>query len=129
MSRSRLNTGGFEEYLEKLAKAGADIDSTTDEALSAGGEILEAGMVSRAPEETGHLKSRIQLIGPVTNGNFHYVEIGLFNIDRKKELYFFYQENGSPRNAAHPFIRPTFNVDMKNAREKMKEIFKSRGAI
>ena len=91
MTRSRLDTGGFEEYLEKLAKADADIDSITDEALAAGGEILKSGMASRAPEKTGHLKKRIEMVGPVNSGNFHYVEIGLFNIDRMKELYFFYQ--------------------------------------
>lgn len=129
MSKSRLDTDGFEEYLEKLVSAGSDIDAITDEALTAGGEILKSGMESRAPEESGHLKSRIEMIGPINSGNFHYVEIGLFRIDRNKELYFFYQENGSARRAAHPYIRPTFNVDMKKAREKMREIFKARGAI
>lgn len=129
MARSRLDVKGFEEYLEKLAQAGADVDSITDEALKEGGEILRAGMEARAPEDQGHLKSKIEMQGPVNDGNFHYVKVGMFNVDREKEMYFFYQENGSPRNAPHPYIRPTFNEDMKKARAKMLEVFKSRGAL
>lgn len=129
MTRSRLDVKGFEEYLEKLVQAGADIDAITDEALIEGGEVLRAGMEARAPKDKGHLKSKIEVVGPINNGNFHYVDVGLFNIDREREMYFFYQENGSARNAAHPFIRPTFNEDLRKARARMIEKFKQRGAL
>lgn len=127
--KSVLTTKGFDEYLERLAQAGADIDAISDEALQAGASILLEGMEKRAPKESGHLKSRISIDGPIREGNYHSVKIGLFNIDRAKELYFFYQENGSARNRAHPYLRPTFDEDMAKAKKAMKAVFKERGAL
>jgi HK97 gp10 family phage protein len=129
MTKSKLDLSGFEEYLTKIANAGKDVDEICVEALNAGGQIIYDGMVVRAPNDTGYLEHRIEIKPAVSDGNFHYVEIGLFNIDREHELYFFYQENGSPKNKPHPFIRPAFDEDMKRARAKMKEILKNRGAI
>lgn len=129
MTRSVLNTKGFEEYLEKIAQAGLDVDRVADEALSEGAKILKQGMESRAAEFSGHMKSEISIIGPTNEGNYHSVKIGLFNVDREKEMYFFYQEMGSAKNAAHPFIRPAFSEDMKNARVKMLEVFKARETL
>lgn len=129
MTRSMLSTKGFEEYLEKLAQAGEDIDQIADEALSAGAEIIKNGMDRRAPEKTKRLKNKISIDGPVNNGNFHTVKIGIFNVKRPEELYFFYQEHGSARGGAHPFIRPAMDEDMKHARAKMLEVFKRKGAL
>ena len=127
--KSVLSTKGFEEYLEKLTQAGKDIDAIADEALMAGAKILKAGMEARAPKKKGHLVHRIQIVGPTRDGNYHLVKIGLFNVDREKELYFFYQEYGSARNAAHPYLRPTFAEDMTKARAAMLAKFKERGAL
>lgn len=129
MTRSVLNTKGFEEYLEKIAQAGLDVDVVADEALLEGAQILKSGMEARAAKLTGHMKSEISIVGPTNSGNYHSVKIGLFNVDRTKEMYFFYQEMGSAKNAAHPFIRPAFSEDMRSARAKMLEVFKARGAI
>ena len=127
--KSTLTTKGFDEYLERLTQAGADIDTISDKALLAGAEILLAGMEKRAPKESGHLVNRISIIGPTRDGNYHSIKIGLFNIDRAKELYFFYQENGSARNKAHPYLRPTFDEDMSKAKKAMKDVFVERGAL
>ncbi len=129
MTKSTLTTRGFEEYLERIARAGDDVDAVADEALMAGAEILLDGMNKRAPVETGNLVSKLKIIGPVNNGNYHSVKIGLFDVNREKEMYFFYQELGSAKRPAHPFIRPTFKEDSKRARAKMLEIFKQRGAV
>lgn len=127
--KTRLSTKGFEDYLEKLASAGADIDGIADEALLAGGTILKDGMQRRAPERTGNLKSHIRLEGPDQDGNFHFVDVGVLDVERPKELYFFYQEFGTANTAAQPFIRPTLDSDWKRARAAMKEIFVARGAL
>ncbi len=52
--RARFETKGFEAYLEKLAKAGQDVDAAAQEALQAGGEVLLAGMQRRVPKDTGN---------------------------------------------------------------------------
>jgi len=127
--RSSLNVRGLENYLEDLAKAGKDIDAIADEALQAGGEILLDGMLRRAPKKRGNLRAHIKMIGPAADGSYHFVKVGVYAINRETEKYFFYQENGSPRNSAHPFIRPTFAEDYKRARARMVEVFKSRGAL
>lgn len=127
--KSTLTTKGFDKYLEQIAQAGKDIDAIADEALMVGARILETGMMARAPRKKGHLVHRIQIVGPTRDGNYHLVKIGLFNIDRATEMYFFYQEHGSARNAAHPYLRPTFAEDMAKARAAMLAKFKERGAL
>lgn len=127
--KSTLSTKGFEEYLEKLVEAGADIDEVSSEALSAGALVLRDGMVRRAPELTGKLKRHIKIKGPMRDGNFHSVKVGVFDVDRLRQTYFFYQEMGSARTAPHPYIRPTFDEDYRKAKEKMKEVFRSKGAF
>ena len=124
-----LTTKGFDDYIEKLANAGEDIDAITDEALAAGGQVLKDGMQRRAPVASGHLKGRISMTEPVNNGNYHSVRIGIFNVDRKREIYFFYQEYGHSRTAAHPYLRPAFDEDMRKARANMRERFEERGAL
>lgn len=124
--KSSLDTRGMENYLEDLAKAGQDIDSIAGEALTAGGEVLLSGMVRRAPENLGNLIHHLKLEGPNHEGNYHFVNVGISEIDLETEMYFFYQENGSARNPAHPYIRPTYHEDWKKARNKMVEVFKAR---
>ncbi len=131
--RTVLTTKGFDEYLEKLARAGKDIDAIADEALTAGAEILVKGMVCRAPERTGNLRRHIAFTPPEKDGNFHFTIVGL--IPKKKYTdadtarYGMAQEFGTAHTSAHPFIRPTFDEDMKKARATMKGIFVERGAI
>jgi HK97 gp10 family phage protein len=127
--KATLSTKGFDEYFEKLAHEGQDIDAISDEALKAGGPVLVDGMLRRAPELTGELKSHIKMSDPQRDGNYHYIKIGIFDVDREKQTYFFYQEMGTAHTAAHPYIRPTFDEDMRAARAKMLEVFKARGAL
>ena len=124
-----LTTKGFEAYLEKLNAAGVNIDQVADEALQAGSAVLLEGMQRRAPKLTGHLKGRIQVVGPEDDGNFHFVKVGIFHIQRPEESYFLYQEYGTPHAAAHPYMRPTFDEDMPRARAAMRAVFKSKGAL
>ena len=127
--KSLLNLKGFEKYLEKVARAGDDIDEVCGEALTAGGQILEAGMLRRAPELTGELKSHIKMSPVQRDGNRSFVKVGVYDVDRATETYFFYQEMGTASTAAHPYIRPTFDEDMRRARAEMVSVFKARGAL
>lgn len=121
--RSKITTKGFEEYLEKLQKAGKDIDRVSDQALSAGGEILLAGMMTRVPVDTHNLSNHLAVDGPKTDGNFHYIWVGIVNPDAETARYGNVQEYGSAHTAAQPYIRPTFDGDMSKARAEMKKVF------
>ncbi len=127
--KSKLTTKGFEEYLEKLAMAGEDIDGISDEALVAGGKVLVAGMKRRVRVREGNLKKNITMLGPTRDGNFHFVEVGLLKTDKKTAIYGKVQEFGSSSVKAQPYIRPTFSSDMARARAEMREVFKARGAL
>lgn len=133
--KTRLTTKGFEEYLEKIARAGRDIDAVADQALEAGGKILLDGMERRVPVGTaphdphpGNLKAHLELMGPFQDGNFHYIDVGLGkSTDADTARYGNVQEFGSATTPAQPYVRPTLDSDMAKARRAMKDIFVESG--
>jgi HK97 gp10 family phage protein len=128
--RSRLETKGFAEYLEKLAAAGQDIDAVSDEALAAGGEVLLDGMQRRVPKDTHNLEHHLTVDGPHQDGNFHYVLVG---IDKRADAdtvrYGNAQEYGTSSMGAQSYIRPTLDSDMGRARAAMRQVFEEKGAL
>ena len=135
--KTRLTTQGFSEYLEKVARAGRDIDLVADEALKAGGEILLDGMQRRVPVGTaphdphpGNLKAHLELMGPVQDGNFHYVDVGLGKgTDADTARYGNVQEFSSATTPAQPYVRPTLDSDMGKAKKAMRAIFERLGLV
>jgi HK97 gp10 family phage protein len=122
--KTRLTTKGFEEYLERIAAAGANIDAIAEQALEAGGGVLLGGMQQRVPKDTRNLESHLAVEGPFRDGNFHWVEIGLAkNTDANTARYGNVQEFGSATTAAQPYVRPTLDHDMARARKAMKVVF------
>jgi len=130
MTTLKLETKGFAEYLEALAKAGRDIDAISAEALAAGGEILLAGMERRVPKDTHNLEQHLSVDGPHQDGNFHYVQVGLDkSADAETARYGNAQEYGTSSMAAQPYIRPTLDTDMRQARAMMRSIFVKYGIV
>jgi HK97 gp10 family phage protein len=122
--KTRLETKGFSEYLERLAKAGRNIDRVSDEALKAGGEILLLGMVTRAPHDTYNLIRSLDVDDPKRDGNFHFIEVGVIRpVNADVPRYANVQEFGSAHTPACPYIRPTLDGDMSKARAEMKRVF------
>ena len=128
--KTKLTTNGFEEYLLRVARAGQDVDATTDEALQAGGKVLVDGMKRRVAVDTHNLQNHISCSSPRVDGNVHFVEIGLLKgVDANTARYGEVREFGSAHTRAHPYIRPTLDSDMARARAEMRRVFKERGAI
>jgi HK97 gp10 family phage protein len=128
--KTRLTTNGFEAYLEKIGRAGQDVDAVTDEALQAGGGILKDGMKRRVAVDTHNLQNHIACSLPRADGNVHFVEIGLLKgTDANTARYGGVQEFGSAHTHAHPYIRPALDSDMVRARAEMRRVFKERKAI
>ena len=123
--KARLETKGFADYLERIAKAGLDVDAAAKEALQAGGELLLAGMQRRVPKDTGNLHDSLAVEGPFSEGNWHYVTVGLSSgADSETARYGNVQEFGSSSMAAQPYVRPTLDNDMSKARKVMRSVFK-----
>ena len=123
--RYKLETKGFEEYLETLAQARKDIDMVADRVLEAGGDVLLAGMDERVPKDTGNLASKLNRSEPDQDGNYHSVTVGLSSdTDAETARYGGAQEFGwGPDHPAQPYIRPAIDEDMKSARAAMKAVF------
>jgi HK97 gp10 family phage protein len=120
--RVKLETKGLSEYLERIQKAGQDIDRVAGEMLEAGGEILLGGMQRRVPKDTHNLEHHLDIDGPHQDGNFHYIEVGLVRgTDADTARYGNAQEYGTARTPAQSYIRPTIDHDMTKARKAMKD--------
>jgi len=129
MAKVKLTNKGIREALEDLAKRGKDIDVLSGQALKAGGKVLVGGMRRRAPKDTHNLEEKIQMKGPVVEGNYQYIEVGLPHdralVDAETARYGTAQEYGTSSMAAQPYIRPTIDEDMRKARKAMLDELKA----
>jgi HK97 gp10 family phage protein len=124
--RFKLETKGLTDYMEQLKQLGGDLDAAAAEALDAGGEVLVDGMRRRAPKDTHNLERHIDKTPAQRDGNFHFILVGLVHADAETARYGTAQEYGTSSMAAHPYLRPTIDEDMKLARKRMKEAFQAR---
>ena len=128
-TRAKISTKGFEEYLEKLASIGADVDESIQRALIAGAEVAVEGMRRRVPKDTHNLEKHIQATEVKQNGNFSFVEIGVLNADDETARYGNAQEYGTSSMPAQPYIRPTIAEDREKIRRAMKESLIEDGTL
>jgi HK97 gp10 family phage protein len=123
--RVKFSTKGFEEWLERVQQAGKSVDTVTDKALDAGGQVLLDGMLRRVPRDTHNLANNLSVDGPHVDGNYHYIQVGLNReVDAETARYGTAQEYGTSSMAAQPYIRPTLDEDMRKARTAMVNVFK-----
>jgi len=123
--RTKISTKGFDEYLERVAQAGKDVDAVTAQALQAGGEVLLDGMLRRVPRDTGNLADNLSIEGPIQDGNYHYILVGLnHSADGDTVRYGTVQEYGAADTPAQPYVRPTLDEDISKARRAMRDVFK-----
>lgn len=125
--KSRITTQGFKEYFERLSEAGKNVDVVADQALTAGADVILAGMKQRAPVDTGNLQDTLNRTEPQQDGFFHFIDVGLVDADGETARYGTVQEYGSSSNAAQPYIRPAMDEDIRNARKAMVDVFKRAG--
>ena len=124
-----LTLKGLDEYLENVRKAGVDIDAAVDRALIAGAEIMQEEMKGLVPVDTGNLRNHIIINGPIQNGNYHYVEIGVINADETTARYAKVVEYGRPKIQARSFIRTGRDRSRKKVYNAMRESLKQDGMI
>lgn len=128
--RAKIDLKGFGDLLEEIAKLGGDIDAATDRALMAGGEVLLGGMQRRVRKDTHNLEEHLVIEGPVRDGNFHYVEVGLSSkADAETARYGNVNEYGSSSMPAQPYIRPAVEEDRRKVDAAIKESLRSEGVI
>jgi hypothetical protein len=125
-----ISTKGLDEYLEAIVKMGRDVDDAAAQAALAGAEVLRGTMHDFAAELTGNLRAHILVFGPLQDGNYIYVEVGVIRrnglVDADTLRYANAQEYGwNGQQHSHPFVRPGLATGRSPARRAM--IDKLRG--
>jgi HK97 gp10 family phage protein len=132
-TRAILTLNGLDEYLEKIAQAGKDVDVAAAHAVVAGGDVLVEGTRKRVAVLTGDLKAHLNRTKPVQNGNFTYVEVGVFDgenlpdaaLARKANA----QEYGTASMPAHPYLRPAIDEDKGKVHAAERAALKKDGIL
>lgn len=128
-TRAKISTKGFEEYLEKLAAAGQDVDQSIHKALDAGADVAIEGMRRRVPKDTGNLENHIGKTEVKQDGNYSFIEVGVLNADDETARYGNAQEYGTSSMPAQPYIRPTMKEDAGKIRKAMRESLAEDGVV
>lgn len=127
-ARVKLELKGLEEYLERVAAAGNDVDVATAAALVAGADVALVGMQRRVAVLTGDLKSHLSRSEPQRDGNRHWIYVGLKG-DGKTMRKGLAQEYGTSSMQAHPYIRPTLTEDGRAIRAAERDKLKELGVL
>jgi len=128
-TRVKVSTKGFEEYLEKLAAAGRDVDKDIHKALNAGADVAVDGMRRRVRKDTHNLEQHIDKTEVRQDGNYSFVEVGVLHADEDTSRYGNAQEYGTSSMPAQPYIRPTMNEDAGKIKKAMKESLIEDGVV
>lgn len=128
--RGELIFKGLADWMEQLGEAGENIDDGVTELLSETQPFIEDELVAQlrktSEEYTGETASTIQVSGVQKEGNYLFVEATVGGSDAPQATY---KEWGTTRQAAEPFVRPTFRGHrLKNKlKEGMKMLMQRYG--
>lgn len=128
--KGSLSFKGLDAWMEQLAEAGQNVDEAVTDLLETTQPFIEEELVSnlkRTSEAyTGETASTIDVSGVQREGNFIFVEASVGGSDAPQATY---KEYGTTRQAAEPFVRPTFRGHrLKNKlKEGMKGIMQKFG--
>ncbi len=140
-TQHKFDLKGLDEYLEAIAKAGRDVDAAADKALLAAAEIIQDGMLAEIEAQglidTHNLENHIRIKGPIVDGNFHQVEVGVIHdiafTDANTARYGNAQEYGYVQDGRHyparSYIRTGFDKNRKKALAAMKQSLIDDGTL
>lgn len=117
-------TSGFKPTLDALAQLSLNIDEIAAQALQAGAEVMQEGMLKRVPVDTGNLRDHIKINGPENVEGMISCEVGVLDADAETARYANVQEHGTASMRAHSFIRATMDEDKKKIRKAIRDTFK-----
>jgi adenylate cyclase class IV len=128
--RAELTFKGLADWMEQLAEAGENVDDAVIELLGETQPFIEQELTTQLKKTselyTGDMASTIQVSGVQQEGNYLFVEAEVGAGDEEATHA---KEFGNTRQAAEPFVRPTFRGHrLKNKlKEGMKIIMQRFG--
>jgi HK97 gp10 family phage protein len=129
MAKGFFKLTGFDEYLDKIALAGKDIDQAAENAVVVGGDVLKEGMQERAPKDEHDLENAIVRTEPERDGNFVFVEVGVIGANADITRYGTAQEFGSSSMEAQPYVRSTVDRDAAKMRRAQRASLEKDGVL
>ena len=130
VARVSFSVKGLEEYLERIAQAGLNVDQAAGKAVAAEGDIFLAGMEAHAPVLSGKLKITLARTPVQQEGNFVFTEVGMpRDADADVARYGNAQEYGTSSMPAHPYIRPGFDENRRKARKIGKSVLEQESIL
>jgi HK97 gp10 family phage protein len=122
-TRGTFSLGNLDDYLERIAAAGRDVDEACARALEDAAPIVTDKMhedLRKSSETwTGRTDATIQASTPQREGSYTFVEITAGGPSAPQA---FYKEFGRTRQAAEPFFRTAFS----NRRHLFRNAIKKR---
>jgi HK97 gp10 family phage protein len=111
---------GLVEMGRKLRTLPDDLQRTVlRDSVDGMAQIVENEAESLAPRRTGKLKRNISRVRQRPKRDREQVNVGV----RRRVYYWKFQELGSARNAAHPFLRPAASGKAKDALNEFRKRF------
>ncbi|MEK4871578.1 HK97-gp10 family putative phage morphogenesis protein [Niallia sp. FSL W8-1348] len=111
---------GLQELMAEIERTNRGMENARDEALKAGGEVMQKETEKAAPKKTGNLKANIK-ISDIEDGNiFVYVD------NQGKAYYGHMHEFGTSKMPAKPFMAPSLNKSKMKINQAMAEKLRNR---
>jgi HK97 gp10 family phage protein len=114
-----IELSGVDEILNRLKQIGANVTSLENQALKKAAEPVLEDAKSNAPYRTGKLKEGLKISGIKTKDGSKYVLVGVDRSDNSKIYWGKFQEFGTVKMSARPFLGPAYE---KNKRQIIEEI-------
>lgn len=117
---ARLELSGIEEYLEKIKRAGNNVDEYVENAIDESAKIIYKDIEKWAEKHkmTGAVLEGIRRTDVQKEGNNYFVDVGIDTSLSPNSWHAVFVEYGTPTNPADPGIRPAFD----NNKSKIKRI-------
>lgn len=116
----RFEFEGLEELISKLEQKAEDVEKTKNEALQEGAKVMQKAAQDKAPYRTGNLKRHIE-ISDIKDG-----EINVYVDQQGKAYYGYFQEFGTSKMRARPFMGPAFNASKLKIQRVMADRIRQR---
>lgn len=127
--KGSLDFRGLSAWLEDIAKAGADVDKVVTDVLTDAQPEVGGLMYHylRATSETWTgAAAKTLFVSPVQqDGNYIFIELGA---NTGNDPAAWHKEYGTPRQAAEPWLRPTFtHLRRVFIKQKLMQVFERMG--
>lgn len=120
---------GLDQYLEKIQKAGKNIDDAVAKAVeeSAVPIFEDIRKWAEKHEMTGAVLAGVNISQVQMEGNKFWVEVGIDSDKSKFSWHAVFVEYGSPTTPPDPGIRPAFANNKKNVKQIQRNVLKKGG--